>query len=176
MNMDDTRRAEWVRESVSRFAGPLTRYAQVITGDLELARDIVQETFIRLCDEKPERVNSHLAQWLFTVCRNRALDLQRKRSRMQSLSPVEMNAQASPEPSPSAQAEKNETDGELLSLMARLPKNQEEVVRLKFQNGLSYREIAAVTGLSTSNVGFLIHTAIKTLRDQMKSEPTRKTP
>jgi len=176
MNTEDTRRAEWVREAVGRFAGPLTRYAQAITGDLEQARDVVQETFIRLCAEKPERVDSHLAQWLFTVCRNRALDGERKRKRMQPFSPAAMNAQPGSEPSPAAQAERNETDGEVLSLIAALPRNQQEVIRLKFQNGLSYREISAVTGLSVSNVGFLIHTAIKTLRQQMNPEPTRKTP
>jgi RNA polymerase sigma-70 factor (ECF subfamily) len=48
-----------------------------------------------------------------------------------------------------------------------LPVNQREVVRLKFQNQLSYEEIAAVTSLSVSNVGFLLHTALKTLRLRM---------
>jgi RNA polymerase sigma factor (sigma-70 family) len=176
MNIDESRRAEWVRAAVDRFSGPLTRYAQVITGDLEQARDVVQDTFIRLCDEKPERVDPYLAQWLFTVCRNRALDAQRKQSRMKPLSEVEMNSQASPDPSPAAQAEQREADVEVLGLLARLPRNQQDVVRLKFQNGLSYREISKVTQLSVSNVGFLMHTALKTLRQQMKPEPTRRIP
>src|SRR5580698_6924265 len=176
MNMDESRRAEWVRAAVGRFSGPLTRYAQVITGDLEQARDVVQDTFIRLCDEKPGRVDPYLAQWLFTVCRNRALDVQRKQSRMKPLDEVKMNSQASPDPSPAAQAERRETDVKVVGLLARLPRNQQEVVRLKFQNGLSYREISEVTQLSVSNVGFLMHTAIKTLRQQMKPEPTRRMP
>jgi RNA polymerase sigma-70 factor (ECF subfamily) len=176
MNMDESRRAEWVRAVVDRFSGPLTRYAQLITGDLEQARDVVQDTFIRFCDEKPERVDPYLAQWLFTVCRNRALDVQRKQSRMKPLSEVEMNSQASLDLSPSAQAERRETDSEVLGHLARLPRNQQEVVRLKFQNGLSYREISEITQLSVSNVGFLMHTALKTLRQQMKPEPTRRMP
>jgi RNA polymerase sigma-70 factor (ECF subfamily) len=176
MKIDESRRADWVRAAVDRFSGPLTRYAQVITGDLEPARDVVQDTFIRLCEQKPERVDPYLAQWLFTVCRNRALDVQRKQSRMNPLNEVEMNSQVSPDPSPAAQAERRETDGEVVGLLARLPRDQQEVVRLKFQNGLSYREISEVTQLSVSNVGFLIHTAIKTLRQQMKPEPTRRMP
>ena len=48
--------------------------------------------------------------------------------------------------------------------MRMLPENQQEVVRLKFQNGMSYREIATVTELSVSNVGFLLHAAIQALR------------
>jgi RNA polymerase sigma-70 factor (ECF subfamily) len=48
-----------------------------------------------------------------------------------------------------------------------LPDNQQEVIRLKVQNGLSYREISEVTGLSVSNVGFLLHKGIKTIREKM---------
>jgi RNA polymerase sigma-70 factor (ECF subfamily) len=48
-----------------------------------------------------------------------------------------------------------------------LPPKQREVVRLKFQAQLSYEEIAAITSLSVSNVGVLLHTAIRTLRQRM---------
>ena len=171
MDTDETRQADWVRAAVDRYAGPLTRYAKLITGDLEQARDVVQDTFVRLCAEKPGRVNSHLAQWLFTVCRNRAMDVQRKESRMNPLSEVEMSSQASPDLSPAAEAERRETASEVLGLLAQLPQSQQEVVRLKFQNGLSYQEISEVTNLTVSNVGFLIHTAIKTMRRQMQTKP-----
>jgi DNA-directed RNA polymerase specialized sigma24 family protein len=55
-----------------------------------------------------------------------------------------------------------------------LPKNQREVLRLKFQCDLSYKEISAVTQLSVTNVGFLIHTAIKTLRKELLAEESAK--
>jgi RNA polymerase sigma-70 factor (ECF subfamily) len=170
MNADETRQAEWVTAAVDRYAGPLTRYARLITGDLEQAQDVVQDTFVRLCAEKPGRVNSHLAQWLFTVCRNRALDVQRKERRMKPLSEVKMSSHASSDASPAAQSEQRETASEVLGLLAQLPKNQQEVVRLKFQNGLSYREISKITNLTVSNVGFLIHTGIRTIRQQLKTK------
>ena len=46
-------------------------------------------------------------------------------------------------------------------------------MRLKFQNGLSYREIAATVGISVSNVGYLIHIAVKKVRAELEqhSEP-----
>ena len=87
---------------------------------------------------------------------------------MKPLSEVEMNSQASSDPSPAEHAEQRETASELLGLLAQLPQNQQEVVRLKFQNGLSYQEISKVTNLTVSNIGFLIHTAIKTIRQQLK--------
>ena len=77
---------------------------------------------------------------------------------------------SSREPSPAAQAEQNENTQQALRLLESLPANQKEVVRLKFQSGLSYKEISRVTNLSVSNVGFLIHTAIKTLREQMQDK------
>ncbi len=48
--------------------------------------------------------------------------------------------------------------------MDHLSENQREVIRLKFQNDLSYKEIADITRLSVTNVGFLLHTGLKKLR------------
>ena len=68
-------RAVWVQDALRRFAGPLTRYAARITGDAERARDVVQDTFVRLWAADTARLNGKLAEWLFTVCRRRALDI-----------------------------------------------------------------------------------------------------
>ena len=76
---------------------------------------------------------------------------------------------ASAEPTPSAAAEASEAETDVLQALDQLPANQQEVIRLKFQNGLSYREISRITELSVSNVGFLIHTGIKTLRQRVRA-------
>ena len=166
--MDDTSgqeaRAAWVQAALERHGSALQRYAASITGDDESARDVVQDTFLRLCDIPPESVDGHLAPWLFTVCRHRALDLQRKLHRMKPLADEDLARQASPEPSPADAAEQDDALTLVRRLLAALPPNQQEVVRLKFQAGLSYEEISRVTSLSVGNVGFLLHTARKTLR------------
>jgi RNA polymerase sigma factor (sigma-70 family) len=167
-------KAEWVRTALREYEGPLVRYAAQILGDLDRARDVVQDTFIRLCDEKPARLDGHIAEWLFKVCRNRALDVVRKEHRMKPIDEVELEKSSSPEPSPAAQAERNESARNLLRLVSALPANQREVVRLKFQSGLSYKEISQVTQLSVSNVGFLIHTAVKTLRQRLADEEGKR--
>lgn len=163
-------RTAWVQDALRRFAGPLTRYAARITGDAERARDVVQDTFVRLWAADPARLNGKLAEWLFTVCRRRALDVSRKERRMTTLDEIELDATASAEPAPDAQAAQREGEGEALRLLATLPPNQQEVIRLKFQNGLSYQEISGVTGLSVSNVGYLIHMGLKTLRERMRGD------
>lgn len=60
----------------------------------------------------------------------------------------------------------------MLKLIESLPANQREVVRLNFQNDLSYRESSCITRLSVSNVGALIHTAVKKFRAQMQQRVT----
>ena len=62
----------------------------------------------------------------------------------------------------------------LYSLIEELPSRQREVMRLKFQANLSYKEIAETIGISTSNVGFVMHSALKKLREDMKEKFPRK--
>ncbi len=159
--------SEWIQSVLARFEGPLLRYAVRITGDLEKARDVVQETFLRLCRENATRQWDHLEPWLFTVCRNCALDAHRKEGRMTALNEAELELLPNPAPNPVAILEKDESVHQMLQLLAGLPPNQQEVIRLKFQNSLSYQEISQITGLSVSNVGFLLHMGIRGLRQQM---------
>jgi RNA polymerase sigma factor (sigma-70 family) len=163
-------KADWVHAALRQYEGPLTRYAAQITGDVERARDVVQDTFLKLCAEEPEKLAGRVPEWLYTVCRNRALDVQRKERRMTTLDNAAMETIASREPAPDAAAETRDSAGQVRRMLAALPPNQQEVVRLKFQNGLSYQEISRVTSLTVTNVGFLLHTALKTIRQQMQAE------
>jgi|SRR5579864_6501801 len=157
----------WVRTAVSRFEAPLTLYAARLLGDADRARDVVQETFLRLCGQEQSRVADRLAEWLFTVCRNRALDVLRKERRMTRLSEEQIELRTSPEPGPPDLVEHAESAAQVLRLMEALPANQREVIRLKFQNGFSYREISRISGHSVTNVGYLIHTGLRTIRTQL---------
>jgi RNA polymerase sigma-70 factor (ECF subfamily) len=158
---------QFVRRAVANYERPLIRYAARLLGDVERARDVVQETFLRLCCQKPADLEGHLAEWLFTVCRNRALDVQRKERRMTQVTDVQIADRPAGEPGPLERLERQDSAAKVVELLQTLPFNQQEVIRLKFQNGLSYREISNVTNLTVSNVGFLIHTAIKTLRQKL---------
>src|SRR3979409_1651602 len=75
-------------------------YAAGLLGAPEAARDVVQETFLRLCVQDRAEIESRLAEWLFTVCRNRALDVLRKERRMTRLSDEQVHRHASPDPGP----------------------------------------------------------------------------
>lgn len=160
---------DWIRLALEQYEKPLTRYAAHITGDPERAREVVQDTFLKLCSMKPSGLRQYLAQWLYTVCRNRALDVVRKERRMTSITEARLETQPDPDAGPSSSLEKSEQLGRILEVLAMLPANQQEVLRLKFQSDLSYREISEITNLSVGNVGFLIHTGLKAIREEIRA-------
>ena len=59
------------------------------------------------------------------------------------------------------------TTRRVTKLIGTLPPNQQEVLRLKFEHGMSYAEISRITQLSVSNVGYLLHVAIKSLGQKL---------
>lgn len=153
---------EWIEPVLERYERPLLQYASSLCGNGEAARDVVQETFLRLARQgamAPER----LAPWLYTVCRNYAVDMKRKESKVVSM-PTPLEEMMADEPGPAAVAQQKEAAARLTNLLSQLPELQQEVLRLRFQGDLSYREIAEVTRLEVNYVGVLIHNGLKKLR------------
>ena len=155
----------WINAALDRHGGDLARYALRFLHDQNQAQDVVQETFLRLCQQQPADLDGHLVPWLFAVCRNLALDVRRQEQKMSALIDEAAAISETPQLGPPEQLEQTELAGHVLELVARLPDNQQEVLRLKFQQGLSYKEISSITGLSVTNVGFLVHTGLKRLRE-----------
>ena len=161
---------------LDRYERPLIRYACSIVGDLDSARDVVQETFIKLAQGGMKKMTNgaeprtpNPEAWLFTVTRHRALDHLRKHRR---IIPMELpDDRPCTAPGPAALLEQRESATSLFDLLDALSPNQREVIRLKFQNDLSYREIAEVTQLSVTNVGFLLHAGLKKLRALLRERP-----
>jgi len=164
-----------VIDAIDEHEVPLTRYAMSLLHDLDRARDAVQDTFIKLHRQRPESLpDQKVKSWLFTVCRNRALDILKKEKRMIQIDDEQIGKVRSAEPDPSEQTqaaeERREVAGHLKEVyrqMDTLPKNQREVLRLKFQGGMSYKEIAAALDLTVGNVGFLLHSGLTRLRKSM---------
>ena len=156
--------AEWIREVVGFYEERLCRYAYGITRDQELARDAVQETFLRLCEQDPRAIQDYLSAWLFFVCRSRAIDRLRKEKKMTVTADMpDLAAEADADPA--YQVERGEEASRLQEAMKNLPPNQREALALKFQEGLSYREISMVMQTSPGNVGYLLHEGIRRLRE-----------
>lgn len=161
----------WIAEAVREHQAPLVRYvARLLGGDLARAQDVVQDAFVRLWRQSEADVRGHVVEWLYTVCRNRAVDVVRKEGRMRAFAEGEAENVTAAGTRPGRALEAEETRAAVLGLIERLPPNQQEVIRLKFQSGFSYKEISRITKLSVSNVGYLIHMAVKQLRADMAAQ------
>jgi RNA polymerase sigma-70 factor (ECF subfamily) len=163
--------------ALARFERPLVRYALGLCGDLEQARDAVQDTFIKLSRDEVRAATpatgdhiEALAPWLFTVCKNRVIDLHRKSSRLVPMDTALLESTSATTPAPDAALARKDTARQLKALIADLPEKQRTLLKLKFESGLSYKEMAAATGLTTSNIGWIIHQAVQSLRTSWQAQ------
>ena len=157
---------ETIEELFAALESPLLSYALRYTGELALAQDVVQEAFMKLHVEfkqvqQPQR-------WLYRTVRNLALNQRRNTGRT-----VSLNAPGAGQDSAANCADTSSfPDEQLIRLegiglvrlgLETLDERSRELVKLKFNDELSYKEIAARTGLTVSNVGFILHHALKTI-------------
>jgi len=160
-------RAETIEELFAALESPLLSYTLRLVGELTLAEDIVQEAFMRLHAQfntvhEPRR-------WLYRTAHNLALNQRRKTAKIVPLElPCPEGAPAAaetpdPQPLPDEQIARWEGIGLVRLSLETLDTRSRELVRLKFNEGLSYKEIAERTGLSIGNVGYILHHAVKTI-------------
>ena len=166
-------RSDWVMQALERHESPLLRYARSIVGP-EKAEDVVQDVFLKLCAESKEDVEGHLAAWLYRVCRNRAIEILRADRRHSELS--EADEALAPDSGPGGELERKEALTRMGAALSRLTRREREVLALKVDSGLRYQEIAEVMSLSASNVGFILHGAIKKLREELVLDETTEAP
>jgi RNA polymerase sigma factor (sigma-70 family) len=164
------RKAAWVQSALERYERPLLQYSMSIVGEIERARDVVQETFMRLHNQDQESIEGHLSQWLFTVCRNCSLKSLKKEDRYIYVEAQEFEQKRCEGLTPLMELERKERVNRLAELVKELPKNQQEVVRLRFHHHHSYQEVSDITGLSVGNVGFLLNAAMRSLRGKMERD------
>ena len=160
--------AESFEEMVARFQSPLLRYAARVVRNEESAQDVVQEVFLRYLKAPPERAGRGLSTWLYRVTHNLCVDQIRKEARMRESCQQMTLPGADPLASDAMVAQ--ERRGRLDRLLDRLTENQRAVLILKVQGEKSYREISEITGLTVSNVGFLIHRGLKKLAELIREE------
>ena len=169
MDKQNPEQAAWVRDTLDRYERPLVRYALRYAGDLESARDAVQDTFLKLCLADRSALNGKLAGWLFTVCRNRALDIRRKERRSLPLDPAVEQQIECPMPPPSATLEADETRTLVYGEIDQLPANEREVILMKFHDGLTYREISQITGTPVATINYRMHALLTRIAERLRA-------
>lgn len=149
----------WVLEAVDLYELPLQRYARLLLGDFDLAADAVQHAFLKLCEQSQATLEGHIAQWLFRVCRNRALDHLRHAARQHVGVDGDAPTPAALAPSsadPAQVAERHDLAAIVRGLLADLPAPQRETIDL-WCEGFAHKEIATITGRTEGHVRVLVH-------------------
>ena len=153
-----------LKELYDRYGRIVYGMAYRLTRDAQLAEEATQDTFVTLWRRAdrydPERAK--LTTWLFVVARNRAIELGRKRSRA-----AEPHADLDPggeSPDPADLVATGVEAQRLAEVMAELPEQQLEIVRLAYFDGLTHVEIAERTGLPLGTVKGRIRLALERLR------------
>ena len=156
---------------MTEYEQPLLRYAYGIVRDAALAQDVVQEAFIRLVKQLRDRgvELDNVKAWLYRVTHNLALDHQRGHARRQRLqSEFSDVAEQANLRTPHQTVAGRDAEAAAWQLMDELPEREQQIIRLKVVEHKSYKEIAEIMGLTTSNVGFILHTALKKLSTRLR--------
>ncbi|HEY5232723.1 MAG TPA: sigma-70 family RNA polymerase sigma factor [Verrucomicrobiae bacterium] len=170
----ETPRWETIEELFTALEAPLLSYGLRLTGEIGLAEDVVQEAFMKLHLQFKEVREPR--RWLYRTVHNLALNQRRRTAKIVSFnssssvgnenSPVTADT-ADPAPLPDEQISRMEGIGLVRLSLGTLDDRSRELIRLKFNDELSYRDISARTGISISNVGYILHNALKTIGDEL---------
>ena len=143
-------------------------FALQTLGNREDAMDVTQEAFLRLQRHWSRRDRSRpFAPWLYSVVRNLAIDVLRKRSSHKECE-IEAAPEAAPIPTPELDVQRRELSRRLWTEIQRLPEVQREALLLRDWHGLSYAEIAQSTGTNVTTVNSRLHDARARLRERLR--------
>jgi RNA polymerase sigma-70 factor (ECF subfamily) len=139
-------------------------------GNSEEARDVVQEAFVRVFRAIHRfDFNMSFYTWLYRIVSNLAIDQLRKLKRRRPVRLDDIGEQAGESPeseAPSARLEESELKREVHQVLGELPPHYKAVLVLRDLEGLSCKEIAAVTGASHPTVRWRLHTARKLFKEK----------
>lgn len=147
-------------EAFTELREPVSRYLLTLGLAPPEAEEVVQETFLRLCQHlEAKGPQDNVRGWVFRVAHNLARDEYRRRQRRPS-EPLDVDKASGD--TPEQQFLVQERRKRLEAALARLPLHQQHCLHLRAE-GLRYREIAEVLNAGVSTVADWIQQALKTL-------------
>jgi RNA polymerase sigma-70 factor (ECF subfamily) len=157
-------------ELYMRYFDRVYSYLRVLLRNAHDAEEATQQVFLQVLEALPayERRRQPFRAWLFTVVRNHAIAILRKRDRTDLLEPDDVDTlRERPEETIGGSAFDWISDRELVMFVERLPLPQRQVLVLRFFIGLSATETAAVLGRSPTDVRTLQYRALRYLEDRL---------
>jgi RNA polymerase sigma-70 factor (ECF subfamily) len=151
-----------------RFYPTLVWVAYSVLLDRSLAEDAAQQAFATACEKLVSlRSVDRFGPWLTAICRNAAQDIVRSRQRAAALqkdAAGEIHAESS----------HDGFDRTVKEAVDRLPPVYREVIVLHYYNGMSYKEIESVLGVSGDKVKGRLARARKQMQSHLEKEGFRR--
>ncbi len=167
-------------EIVHRYGDSLLGYLIRMTGSIEQAEDLFQETFKRVHEKADTFRGSRIKSWLFAIATNVAIDGFRRSKRLQVTSlnqkldcaddeGQELSAVAVADNScdPSQKAIMTERKEQVRQALELLPARQRATLVLAYFQQLSYSEVSQVLDCSIGTVKTQMYRALKTLAHRL---------
>jgi RNA polymerase sigma factor (sigma-70 family) len=166
-----------IEQVFAALESPLLAYARRLLGDFSLAEDIVQEAFMKLHAQFQKVLAPQ--PWLYRTVHNLAMDHQRRANRIVFMGDSKEEDRpiidaSDSQPLPDEQIARWEGIGLVRLVLETIDERSRELIRLRFNEDLSYKEIAEHTGLTVGHVGYILHHALKAMAVELeKTEVAR---
>lgn len=164
---------EALGEIYDGYSEKIYHYIYRYLGEARLAEDLTAQVFLKLLEaiKASKGPRTHLSAWLYRVAHNLVVDHFRRRPREESL-PLEEELVAAPE-DVTVVVEKKLAQQQLRAAISHLTVDQQQVIVLKFVEGLSNAEVGQVLGKTEGAVKSLQHRALAALQRIMEREESR---
>ncbi|MDD4870612.1 MAG: sigma-70 family RNA polymerase sigma factor [Kiritimatiellae bacterium] len=155
---------------VAEHETALLRYATRILDNPVAAEDVVQNVFVKLFEnwKKGTRPSGKLRSWLYRVTHNEAIDFIRHESRLSILHQKQSEENVNCPDGVHCVESEAERRTMVLEHVRKLHPTEQQVLLLRLEEGLSYKEIAEVTGRTEGNVGCILHNAVLKIAEKVK--------
>ncbi|MFN2175384.1 MAG: RNA polymerase sigma factor [Anaerolineales bacterium] len=157
-------------EVYDTYAPAIYRYAYRLLGSQSTAQEIVADTYYRLLVALKNRrgPTKNISAWLYRVAHNLVVDYYRGASGQESL-PIDSVQLAQPEDGTERIIEKEKL-ASVRQALWKLSDLQQQVIALRFLEGLSNEEVAEIMGKTVGSVKALQHRALAALRRTLEEE------
>ena len=147
------------------FAPRLKSFAMRAGADPTVAEEIAQDTMLTIWRraETFDGTKSSVSTWVFTIARNKRIDMLRRELRHDLVPEIE-DRQVDPGPTPSEMAERSQTSRRIAETIDELPEDQASVLRMAFLEDESHVTIAEKLGLPLGTVKSRIRLGLGKMR------------
>ncbi|MFN3763804.1 MAG: RNA polymerase sigma factor, partial [Anaerolineae bacterium] len=153
-----------------RYVTQIYRYLYYRTGNPQDAEDLTARTFYRALEHLPRYQERGLpfSAWLYRIAHNIVVNWQRDRRRRPVIALEKIVAPAGAEVDPQGALEEQEEREHLMRAFRRLPPERQELLILKFVEGMSNAQIGAIMGRSEGAIKSLYHRTLQELKRNLE--------